>query len=163
MTMDENIRRAEEADIPVVLDMLREFAEFEGLSDELLVTSEALTDAMFGEDAFATTLIAETDGEAVGYAIFFPFFASFRGERGVYLEDLFVRARVRGRGVGVALLKAVAREAKAAGAVRIDLQVLRWNENAIDLYRRLGATGDAGEEHYKFSDVAFDDLARVEA
>lgn len=157
--MDIKIRKLAEGDLTQIVSFLREFAEFEKLSEYCTVTEDRLRQAMFGRQAFVEGLIAIGDGEAVGYAIFFPFFASFRGERGLYLEDIYITDKARGKGVGEMMLKEIAGLAKKRGFERIDFQVLDWNENAIKFYEKLGAVSNEDENHFKFSGDAFERLA----
>jgi len=141
--------------------MLREFAEFEKLSALCEVTEENLREAIFGERAFVEALIA-FDGEApVAYAIFYPCFSSFRGQRGIYLEDIYVKPSYQNRGIGEMLIREIASHAKTSGAVRMDFQVLDWNENAIRFYKKLGAEIDETERHFKFTGDAFQKLANT--
>ncbi len=158
--MDITIKAIEHADLDEVLSLIREFALFEDLSDVCEVTSERLEAAMFGPGAVTEGLIARINGNAVGYALFFPNFSSFRGQRGLYLDDIFVRNEHRGSGVGETLIKEMARIAVARGFERIDFLVLDWNKPAQRFYEKLGAVVDPEERHYKFTDAAFKKLAR---
>jgi GNAT superfamily N-acetyltransferase len=133
------IRAAGPHDVPLLLELFAELAEYERLEDELRGTAEQLTDVMFGERPAAEALIAERDNETAGYALFFPTFSSFLASRGVWLEDLFVRPAHRGAGVGRALLSAVAAHARARGDARVEWVALDWNELALGFYRGLGA------------------------
>ncbi len=157
--MDPKIRKIIECDIPAVIELMREFAEFENLAQFCEVTEEMLFAAMFVDDSYVEGLIAEDGSAAVGYALYYPNFASFRGHRGLYLEDIYLRAEFRGRSTGRAMLKEIARAAASRGFERIDFQVLEWNRAAIEFYTRLGASRDADERHFKFTDNAFDRLA----
>jgi ribosomal protein S18 acetylase RimI-like enzyme len=105
--------------------------------------------------------VAVENDEIIGYALFYPNFASFRGQRGLYLEDIYISAGHRRSGVGVALLRQVARTAAEQGAARIDFQVLNWNVSAVAFYERLGAIRDDDERHMKFTDRAFQELAGI--
>lgn len=152
------IKRANEIDIPQIIELLREFAEYENLSDYCEITEEKLLNAMFGERKIVEGLVC-FDGETlISYAIFYPSFASFRGERGVYLEDIYIAPTHRGKGIGEAMLKEIARYGKEIGAVRMDFQVLDWNEPAIKFYKKLGAESNADETHFKVSGEAFKNL-----
>jgi len=103
--------------------------------------------------------VALVDGKGVGYAFFFPNFASFRGQRGFYLEDIYIAESYRGKGVGEAMLRELARLAASRGYERIDFVVLDWNTSAIEFYKKLGAEMDRSERHFKFTDDAFRSLA----
>ena len=157
--MSTNIRTIEPADLSVILDLMREFAEFEKLSHVLEVTRDRLNAAMFGEAGFVEGLIAEDDGTPVGHALFYPHFASFRGQRSLYLEDIYVKPEYRGQGVGERMIREIARTAASRGYERIDFQVLEWNTPAVEFYEKLGAVRDPDERHYKFTDDAFRTLA----
>jgi len=154
--MTVTIRRAARDDLPEIIRMIRDFAEFERLQEYLQVTEEKLARSMFAPGAFVDGLIAEDEHRrAIGYAIFYPNFATFSGQIGMYLEDLYVDRESRGRGAGKTLLREVARLAARRGCERIDFQVLDWNETAISFYKKLGAVASRGETHFKFSGDAF--------
>jgi len=157
--MDIKVRRAREEDVESVIRLMREFAVYEKLLDSFEITAERLADAVFGDRRIVEMLVACIAANPVGYALFFPYFASFRGQRGVYLEDIYISSEYRGRGVGERLLRAVAATAAERGCERIDFQVLEWNEPAILLYKKLGAVCNDDERHFKFSDAAFQALS----
>jgi ribosomal protein S18 acetylase RimI-like enzyme len=157
--MNIDIRSARSEDVRDVIRLMREFAEYERLLDSFEITDEKLTDALFGNRPVAEMLVAATSGMIVGYALFLPCFASFRGQRGLYLEDIYISAYYRGRGIGRSLLGAVAAAAAKRGCERIDFQVLEWNHAAIAFYEKLGAVRNDDERHFKFSDAAFRDLS----
>lgn len=157
--MELSIRNLCPEDLAAVISLLREFAAFENLSEYCTATEERLHRAMFGDEAVVEGLIA-FDGETpVGYALFYPNFSSFRGQRGLHLEDIFVTGSHRGKGVGLGLLKETARIAASRGFERIDFHVLDWNTPAVKFYKNLGAVCNAEETHFKFTDSAFDQLA----
>jgi len=133
------VRPAGREDVPILLKLFRELAEYERLEHELRATEERLSEALFGERPAAEALIAERDGEALGYALFFTTFSSFLTSTGVWLEDLFVRPAHRGEGVGRTLLAAVAARVREQGGERLEWAALDWNELALGFYRRLGA------------------------
>jgi ribosomal protein S18 acetylase RimI-like enzyme len=153
--MDLVIRAIAPADVPSIIRLLREFAAFEGLSAFCEVTEDNLSAAMFGDDAVVEGLIAFDGEAAIGYAIFYPNFASFRGQRGLYLEDIYVNDKYRGMGVGDAMIREIARTAAARGLERLDFLVLDRNTAAVKFYEKLGAVRDADERHFKFTDDAF--------
>jgi GNAT superfamily N-acetyltransferase len=153
------IRKTEQSDIRQILEMIREFAEFENLSEYCEVTEENLHEVLFGEKAFVESLIAFVDETPIGYAIFFPYFASFRGQRGIYLEDIYLKPDFRRFGLGEKILREISRIAKEKGCLRIDFQVLKDNRNAVNFYQKLGAIQDESETHFKFTDQVFQDLA----
>jgi GNAT superfamily N-acetyltransferase len=133
------IRDARPGDAPLLLELLRELAEYEHLADQVRATEELFERALFSERPAAQALIAERGGEAVGYALYFPTFSTFLAIQGVWLEDLFVRPSHRKSGAGRALLAAVAARARERGAERLEWSALDWNELALGFYRGLGA------------------------
>lgn len=157
------IREAEPADVPVIVSLLADFAAFENLSEYLTITEDDLHQAMFGDSSFVEGLICEFEGETAGFAIFYPRFSSFRGQRGYYLEDIYIDSAHRGRGFGEALLREIAKKGKARGFGRIDFQVLEWNFAAIEFYKSLGAVIEDEDKHLKFVDEAFDRLTEPTA
>lgn len=134
-----SIRRATADDVALVLDMVRELADYEKLAHEVVATETDVAEALFGANATTFCEIAEWDGEPIGQAIWFNNFSTFRGRCGLYLEDLYVRPAYRGRGVGRALLERLASVCTANGWPRMDWAVLDWNQPAIAFYRALGA------------------------
>jgi len=157
--MEIQIRKASPADIPSIIELMREFAEFENVSEFFEITDDRLSAAMFGDEAFIEGLIAFQDGKPLAYALFYPHFASFRGQRGYYLEDIYIVESGRRKGIGEAMLREIARLGRARGFERIDFQVLDWNGPAIRFYEKLGADRDDDERHFKFTDEAFKVLA----
>jgi GNAT superfamily N-acetyltransferase len=133
------VRPVAAGDVPTLLELFKELAEYEHLEHELHATEERLSEALFGERPAAETLIAERDSQVLGYALFFPTFSSFLATSGVWLEDLFVRLPYRGGGVGKALIAAVAACVCERGGERLEWAALDWNELALGFYRRLGA------------------------
>jgi GNAT superfamily N-acetyltransferase len=133
------IRPACESDVRDLMKMIRELAQFETLEHELEATETSLRDWLFGGHPAAAALIATVDGVRVGYAVYFHTFSSFAGRPGVFLEDVYVRPQFRRRGLGSALLKAVARIGAERGCGRFEWIALRWNETALKFYQNLGA------------------------
>lgn len=142
---------------------MREFAEYEKLLECFEATREKLEKALFGEEKTAEAVLAFDGERAVGYAVFYPNFSTFRGQRGYYLEDIFVTKDSRGRGVGLSLLRYIARRGAGRGFERIDFQVLEWNRPAVGFYESLGARRDDEERHFKFTDEAFRRLAAFDS
>ena len=129
-----------EDDIPVILALIHGLAEYEkARPDEAPVDEAVLRESLFGAEPAAEVLLAEVDGESAGLALFFHNFSTWQGRRGLYLEDLFVRPALRGRGVGKALLCELARIAMERGCARMEWAVLDWNKPSIEFYRSLGA------------------------
>ncbi|WP_242097486.1 GNAT family N-acetyltransferase [Sphingomonas sp. CROZ-RG-20F-R02-07] len=137
------IRNAVPGDVPTILRFVRELAVFEREPDAVEATEAMLADALFGPVPAAEAVIAEMDGDPVGFALFFHNFSTWKGRRGLYLEDLYVTPAARGRGVGEALLRHLAATAVARGCARFEWSVLDWNEAAVRFYRKLGAVGQA--------------------
>jgi ribosomal protein S18 acetylase RimI-like enzyme len=157
--MNIQIRPAAEEDISDILAMIREFAAYEELSQHCEVTEERLKTALFGEKGVAEAIIAVEKDAPVGYAVFYPNFLTFRGQRGLFLEDIYIRPEIRGLSLGEKMLRYIARLAKSRGFERIDFLVLNRNEPAIGFYKKLGAAVDESERHFKFTDQAFQKLA----
>jgi GNAT superfamily N-acetyltransferase len=134
-----HIRPAAERDVPVVLDLIQQLAEYERLRDEAVATDADLHAGLFGPDAAAEALLAYVGDEPIGFALFFHNFSTFLGRRGLYLEDLFVRPQWRGRGYGRRLLVRLAQIAVDRGCGRMEWSVLDWNEMALRVYRAVGA------------------------
>lgn len=153
------IRLAKENDVPHILQILREFAGFLNLSEYCDVTEESLREVMFGENSFVEGLMAFADETPVAYAIFFPYFASFKGERSIFLEDIYIKPDFRKVGLGEKMLREIAKIAKSQGCTRIDFQVAKENKNAIEFYKKLGAGSNDYETHFKFTELAFQNLA----
>jgi GNAT superfamily N-acetyltransferase len=140
MTVDGvRVRMAEEDDTPMILDFIRQLAVYEKLEHEVVADEERLRATLFGDRPFAEVIIAEHAGEPAGFALFFHNYSTFLARPGLYLEDLFVRPELRGRGIGKLLLQTLARIAIDRGCGRFEWWVLDWNEPAIRFYRRLGA------------------------
>jgi GNAT superfamily N-acetyltransferase len=132
------IRPATVADVTLLRTMIRELAEFEHELERVEIQEQDLARDGFGANPKFRALIAEWDGKAAGYALFFDYYSTWVG-RGLFLEDLFVREQFRGRGIGKALLAAVARIAVEEGRYGVHWEVLGWNEKAIEMYKALGA------------------------
>ena len=136
---DFTLRFAIREDAPVLHALIRELAEYEKLLDQCVLNVENLVENLWINSCGAECLIAEMSGEAVGYALFFPTFSTFLGKPGLHLEDLFVRPKFRGNGIGLALISAMGKIAVDRGYQRVEWAVLDWNQPSIELYRTLGA------------------------
>ena len=134
------IRHAVESDVPLILWFVKELAEYEKLPHEVIATEEDFRQYLFGEKKFAEVVIGEYRSEPVGYALYFYNFSTFLGKPGLYLEDLYVKQEVRGKGFGKALLAYLARLAVDQKCGRFEWAVLDWNKPSIDFYESLGAT-----------------------
>ena len=139
-----SIRPAVRDDLDVVIGFIRALADYERLADAVVLERDVLDAHLFGARPMAEVLMAELDGAAVGFALFFHNFSTFAGKPGIYLEDLFVDPSARGSGAGKALLRALARLAVERGCARMEWSVLDWNEPAIRFYESLGATAMDG-------------------
>lgn len=135
------IRPAVREDTGRILAFIRELAEYEQLAHEAVADEAGLARQLFGDTPRAEVLIAEVDGEAAGFALFFHNFSTFVGKPGLYLEDLFVRPQYRGLGLGKRLMVRLAKIAQDRDCGRFEWSVLDWNTPAIDFYRSLGAVG----------------------
>ena len=135
------LRPAAAADIPHILAFIRELAEYEKLAHEAVADESTLMTQLFGAKPAAEVVIAEVDGQPAGFALFFHNFSTFLGQRGLYLEDLFVRPQYRGLGLGKRLMVHLAQLAMQRDCGRFEWSVLDWNEPAIRFYRSLGAAG----------------------
>ena len=139
MAGDVRIETATVHDVPLLLSLIRALAEYERMSDAVVATEASLRDSLFGTTPCAEAAIAHVDREAVGFALWFQNYSTFLAKPGLYLEDLFVLPDWRGRGVGAALLRHLARIALERDYGRMEWSVLNWNEPAIGFYRRIGA------------------------
>ncbi len=160
--MTTTIRSATANDVPLIMQFIAELAEYERLAHAVVATEEDLRTALFGGRAMAEVVLAESNGEAVGFALFFHTFSTFVGRPGLYLEDLYVRPAMRGQGVGRLLLKHLAGIAVERGCGRFEWSVLDWNEPAIGFYKRLGAVPMDEWTVYRMSGEALLALAEGE-
>ncbi|HXF43675.1 MAG TPA: GNAT family N-acetyltransferase [Pyrinomonadaceae bacterium] len=145
-------------DIKVLLGLIEDFAAFEEMQHTFTVTEQTLHEVLFGKEAFAGAILAKVENEAVGYALYYPNFSSFRGERGLFLEDLYVKQQWRGLKIGHKLIEAVAIEGSRQNACRLDFLVLSWNQNALNFYNSLGAEHEKEDLHLKIRSDAFKSL-----
>ncbi len=134
------IRPAEPDDVPAIVGLIRELAEFEHLAHLMQATPQTLGPHLFGAKPVAEAWVAEAGGSVVAFALCFTNFSTFLAKPGLYLEDLYVQPAWRGHGIGKALLQELAALAVKRGCGRFEWSVLDWNENAIRFYESLGAT-----------------------
>jgi GNAT superfamily N-acetyltransferase len=153
------IRVATGRDVPLILSFIRELAEYERLSHEVVATEEVLRASLFGERPAAEVVIGDYGDEPAGFALFFHNFSTFLGRPGIHLEDLYVTPGLRGRGIGRAMLAYLARLAKERGCGRLEWSVLDWNEPAIKLYKSIGAIPMDDWTAYRVTGEALDGLA----
>lgn len=137
--MQIRIRPAQPSDTALILSLIKELADFEKLSHEVVATEEQLRETLFGPKAVPQVLIAEAGGQGVGFSLFFYNFSTFLAKPGIYLEDLYVKPAFRSKGIGLKLLQAIAKIAVEKDCGRFEWSVLDWNERALAFYRRLGA------------------------
>lgn len=154
------IRPATVDDVPLILRLIQGLAEYERLAHECVATADELRTSLFGARPDAEVVIGLLDGEAAGFALFFHGYSTFLARRGLYLEDLFVVPEHRGKGVGKALLRHLARLAIDRGCGRFEWAVLDWNESAIKVYESLGAVAMDGWTTYRLTGDALSKLAR---
>jgi GNAT superfamily N-acetyltransferase len=137
--MDFKITPVTPSEIPLLLDLVRELARFEKLEHEVVGTPELYHDALFGPKPSAGAFLAHSGAEPAGYAIYYFTFSTFVGRPGIWLEDLYVRPQFRKRGLGRQLMEAVAQVGVERNCGRYEWMALDWNENALEVYRRMGA------------------------
>lgn len=133
------LRLATPSDVGVVFELIQALAEYERLSHQVLGNIDALKEHLFGDRPYVEAILAERDGKAVGFALFFHNYSTFLTKPGIYLEDLFVLPDYRHQGIGKALVTYIAKLAVDRNCGRLEWSVLDWNEPAIGFYRRLGA------------------------
>lgn len=136
---DTVVRRVRESDVPAVVGLVRELADYERSLHECELTEAQLHKALFGPSPKVFGHVAEVDGEVMGFAVWFLNYSTWRGVHGIYLEDLYVRPTQRGSGLGRALLRELAAECVRQGYARLEWSVLDWNTPAIGFYQSLGA------------------------
>ena len=155
------IRRATPEDVPALVGLVYDLAEYEKSRHECALTAEQLHASLFGPDPKVFAHVAQRDsgGEVLGCAIWFLNYSTWTGTHGIYLEDLFAKPEARGLGLGKALLAALAREAVANGYRRVDWSVLDWNTPSIEFYEALGARAQDEWTGYRLTGEALTRLA----
>ena len=156
-----NIREATEADVPLILSFIKALAEYERLADKVVATEDMIRRTLFSNPRYAEVIIAESDGEPAGFALFFHNYSTFLAQPGIYLEDLFVKPEYRGRGYGKALLARLAQIARERKCGRVDWAVLDWNEPSILFYESLGARKMDEWHTFRLTGPALDRLAKT--
>ena len=151
---------ASEPDVPLILELILALAEYEKLAHCVTATEERVRETLFGANRAAQVVLARYDDECAGFAVFFQTYSTFLAQPGIYLEDLYVKPHLRGRGIGLALLKHLARIAAARNCGRLEWGVLNWNEPAIGFYKKLGAVAMDEWTKYRLSGEPLVDLAR---
>lgn len=152
------LRFALEKDTKLILDFIKELADYEELLNEVVATEDILRDSLFVNKA-AEVIIAEYNGEPIGFALFFHNFSTFLGRPGLYLEDLYIRPEMRGRGFGKALLSFLAKLAIERNCGRFEWWCIDWNEPSINFYKSLGATSMDEWTVFRVHDKALVELA----
>lgn len=153
------VRRVQESDVPAVVSLVHELAEYERAPHECSLTSAQLRTALFAPSPALFGHVAEVDGSVEGFAVWFLNYSTWRGVHGIYLEDLYVRPAQRGLGLGRALLRALASECVRNGYARLEWSVLDWNSPAIGFYTSLGAKPQDEWTIYRLTDDALKALA----
>jgi GNAT superfamily N-acetyltransferase len=153
------IRKSTKDDVSIILRFIKELAEYEKLAHLVVADEAILLDSLFGDQPKAEAVIGFYRENPVGVAVFFQNYSTFLGRAGIFLEDLYVRPDMRGRGFGKALLKYVARVARERKCSRYEWAVLDWNKPAIDFYKSLGAVAQDEWTVYRVSGEALDKLA----
>lgn len=154
------VRFAEKEDTGLILRFIKGLAEYEKLSHEVAATEDLLQETLFGTRQVAEVVIGEYRGDAVAFALFFHNYSTFLGRPGIYLEDLFVKPEMRGRGFGKALLAFLAKLATERKCGRVEWSVLDWNAPAIRFYRKLGAVAQDEWTVHRLTGEALDRLAK---
>jgi len=153
------IERATERDVPLILRLIKDLAEYERMSDEVVATEQGLRESLFGARPAAEVIIAYAGDTPAGFALFFHNYSTFVGKHGLYLEDLFVVPEFRGHGYGRELLQKLAAIAVERGCGRFEWSVLDWNEPAIGFYKKLGARLMDAWKIFRVTGDALADLA----
>jgi len=154
------IRAVARAELPTLLQLIRQLAAYERRLEQVVATEADLERTLLGQSPVAEAVLAWQGAQAVGYAVYYPVFSTFRGRAALYLEDIFVVPDVRGQGVGYALMRYLAQVARQRGYDRIEWSVLDWNAPALAFYRKLGAVPkETGWVGYMLTGTALEALA----
>lgn len=159
MLEEVRIEPATVGDVPLILSLIKALAEYERLSHEVVATEAQVRESLFGAKPHAEAVIARVQSEAVGFAVWFHTYSTFLSRPGLYLEDLFVLPAWRGRGIGGALIRHLARIAVERGCGRMEWAVLDWNDPAIGFYRSIGARPMDEWTTYRLTGEVLDRLA----
>jgi GNAT superfamily N-acetyltransferase len=153
------IKKATIEDVSLILYFIKELAEYEKLSHEVVATEDTLKETLFGKQSHAEVIIGYLNHVPISFALYFYNFSTFLGRPGIYLEDLFVKPEARGKGVGQKMLTYLAHLAKSKNCGRLEWWVLDWNETAIGFYKRIGAKPMDEWTVYRVTGQALDNLA----
>ena len=162
-TRDDNykIRFAEEKDVHIILKFIKELAEYENLLDQVVATEENLKKSLF-KDKSAEVIIGTYGKEPVGFALFFHNYSTWESRSGIYLEDLYIKPEMRGKGLGKIMITFLAKQAKERGCARLEWSCLNWNKPSIDFYKGLGAEAMDEWTVFRLSGKKLDELATIE-
>ncbi len=155
---DFQLRLAKRKDVSLILEFIKELATYEKMSDDVVATEEMLLDSLF-DRKMAEVIIGEYKGEAVAFALFFHNYSTFLGRPGIYLEDLYVRPQMRGKGIGKIMLSFLAKLAIERKCGRLEWSCLDWNEPSIEFYKQMGAVPMEEWTVYRVTEDALDKLA----
>jgi GNAT superfamily N-acetyltransferase len=158
MTSMLEIKPATKNDAGIILELIKDIAEYEKLSDQVEATKESIIKYLFDEKAFAECLIGFENKVPIGFALFFHNYSTFVSRPGIYLEDLFVKEKYRGKGYGKKLLLSLVKIAQERNCGRVEWSVLNWNKPAIDFYESLGATPMNEWTVYRLNQKAINEL-----
>lgn len=153
------IKKVTASDIPLLLSFIKELAEYEKLSHEVVATEEILRESLFAGNSHTEAVIGYFDQQPVAFAIYYYNFSSFIGRAGMYLEDIYVRENMRGKGLGEKMLRHVAKIAKEKNSGSLKWSVLNWNTRAIQFYQRMGAKAMEEWTVYRVNGETLDRLA----
>lgn len=154
-----NLRFATEADLPLILNFIKELADYEHLIDQVTATEDVLRDSLFVRKA-AEVIIGEYNGKPVSFALFFHNFSTFLGKPGIYLEDLYVKPELRGKGLGKLMLSFLAKLAVDRDCGRLEWWCLDWNHSSVQFYKSMGAVPMDEWTVFRVCDQALVDLAK---
>ncbi|PSB03538.1 GNAT family N-acetyltransferase [Merismopedia glauca CCAP 1448/3] len=157
---DFEIRFAQPSDVPILLELIEELAEYEKLTHEVVATEEILHASLFGDKKVAEAILGYYQGKPVSFAVFFANMSTFLGRSGIYLEDLYVKPEMRGQGIGKAMLSSVAKLAAERNCGRLEWSVLDWNQPAIAFYQKLGAVPMSEWTVFRLTGQALTDLSQ---
>ncbi len=160
MSSSLTIKNAAKQDIPLILSFIKALAAYEKMSHQVVVTKEVLQESLFGETPIAEVILAYSDEQPAGFALFFHNFSTFLGRPGLYLEDLYVNPEIRNQGIGRALLVYLAKLAQERNCGRFEWSVLDWNEPSIQFYKKLGAVPMEDWTVFRMTGDALDKLAQ---
>lgn len=153
------IRNTNQQDAALIVELIKELADYEKLLHEVVATEDSIKKTLFGSNPKAFCVIAEWEGQPAGFALYFYNYSTFLGQNGIYLEDLYVRQHLRGKGIGKALLSWLAKKAVDENCGRLEWWVLDWNEPTLNFYRSLGAKAMDEWTVYRLTGAPLEKLA----